>query len=486
MSAISNDGTVIYLNLPAACLEASPCVEVRGRLSAASLVGTRLFLQQELFTGFPGPKPRLLNCSRGADCCYDNASVAPCVDAPFDKPCQSLLASGIALQPASIGGGPSTDHRYSWQYELSSSYKNFPSGIDAAPLPPTNFSLLVDYSSEHYGSWTFGERTWQIPTQPLGVYAPDTDCAHVQAWVPPEFEFNLRLLPVDAKVPMRAEARLEELEVRLHPSCSAAGLGADGPEPEPEPEPASDGNKEADSQVLVPSMVRKDVTLMHLLPKQGRGPPLRPRENATYTDGFCECLGEAPSAAVCEQKALGAGQYKSFVYFEVGTAAGPRWERLCYGRTDRAFNPYPQPGTVSGFALTVCRSEDDCELNGRCEAGRCRCDSGWKGDSCGQLDLLPAKAMPDNGYNRLHEKPAGYSSWGGSIIRDDESGLFHMFAAEMDKSCGINLWCGPLHNRSVAHPFISARCLSPCPWCAPQVPELALHSRDCQVVRRAF
>ena len=195
---------------------------------------------------------------------------------------------------------------------------------------------------------------------------------------------------------------------------------------------------------------------MRLLPKQGRGPPLRPRENATYTDGFCECLGEAPSAAVCEQKALGAGQYKSFVYFEVGTAAGPRWERLCYGRTDRAFNPYPQPGTVSGFAVTVCRSEDDCELNGRCEAGRCRCDSGWKGDSCGQLDLLPAKAMPDNGYNRLHEKPAGYSSWGGSIIRDDESGLFHMFAAEMDKSCGINLWCGPLHNRSVAHPFLLA------------------------------
>ena len=77
LPAISNDGTVIYLNLPAACLEASPCVEVRGRLSAASLVGTRLFLQQELFTGFPGQRPALHNCSRGADCCYDNASVAP-------------------------------------------------------------------------------------------------------------------------------------------------------------------------------------------------------------------------------------------------------------------------------------------------------------------------------------------------------------------------------------------------------------------------
>ena len=414
LPAISNDGTVIYLNLPAACLEASPCVQVRCRLSAASLVGTRLFLQQELFTGFPGIRPPLRNCSRGADCCYDNASVAPCVDAPFGKPCQSLLASGIALQPASIGGGPSTDHRYSWQYELTNSYKNFPSGIAAAPLPPTNFSLLVDYSRERYGSWTFGERTWQIPSQPLGVYAPDTQCAHVQAWVPPEFEFNLRLLPVDAKVPMRAEARLEELEVRLHPSCSAAGLGADGSEPAPEP--PADGNKEAGSQVPVPSVVRKDATLMHLLPKQGRGPPLRPRENASYTDGTCECLGEAPSAAVCEQKALGAGQHKSFVYFEVGTAAGPRWERLCYGRTDSAFNPYPQTGTVSGFAVTVCRTEYDCELNGACESGVCRCDSGWTGDSCGQLDLLPAKAMPDNGYNRLHEKPAGYSSWGRIVM----------------------------------------------------------------------
>ena len=43
----------------------SACVEVRGALSSRSLVGTRLFLQQELFTGFPERRPSLHNCSRG-------------------------------------------------------------------------------------------------------------------------------------------------------------------------------------------------------------------------------------------------------------------------------------------------------------------------------------------------------------------------------------------------------------------------------------
>jgi hypothetical protein len=219
VTPVSNDGTVIYLNLPAACVSSpSACVEVRGALSSRSLIGTRLFLQQELFTGFPGRRPPLHNCSRGVDCCFDNRTVEPCVNAPFGKPCRALLASGIALQPASIGGGAAAGNSNSWQYELTSSYDDFDHANDTAPIATSNFSLVVDYETETYSRWRFGRRSWPMSAE-LGVYEPDVDCAHVQAWVAPEWEFNLRLLPVGRDVPMQAEATLESLEVLVHPTC---------------------------------------------------------------------------------------------------------------------------------------------------------------------------------------------------------------------------------------------------------------------------
>jgi hypothetical protein len=76
---------------------------VRGELESGSLRGSRLFLQQELFTGFPGRRPPLRNCTAGVECCYDEAALPACVSAPYGKPCRGLLAAGIALQPASIG-----------------------------------------------------------------------------------------------------------------------------------------------------------------------------------------------------------------------------------------------------------------------------------------------------------------------------------------------------------------------------------------------
>ena len=34
-------------------------------------------------------------------------------------------------------------------------------------------------------------------------------------------------------------------------------------------------------------------------------------------------------------------------------------------------------------------SEEACSLNGVCSHGGCVCDAGWRGSSCGVLDLLP-------------------------------------------------------------------------------------------------
>ena len=201
-------------------------------------------------------------------------------------------------------------------------------------------------------------------------------------------------------------------------------------------------------------------TLLHLLPVKGRGPPLMPGQNATYTDGQAINLGTVPSALACEQLTVAArdGRFNTFTYFSADHSGG--WARLCYGRTDKAFTPFAEAGAVSGRRAAACSTSADCEENGSCspDDGRCVCDSGWKGDSCGELDLLPAPPMGPNGYNRLHAKPMGFSSWGGSIMHDDLTGMFHMFAAEMDKGCGINLWypnsrCIRATSKSMAGPY---------------------------------
>ena len=41
-------------------------------------------------------------------------------------------------------------------------------------------------------------------------------------------------------------------------------------------------------------------------------------------------------------------------------------------------------------AATACTSSLDCQLNGACTRGKCVCDKGWSGDSCGLLHLDPA------------------------------------------------------------------------------------------------
>ena len=77
-----------------------------------------------------------------------------------------------------------------------------------------------------------------------------------------------------------------------------------------------------------------------------------------------------------------------------------------------------------------CQPDDPwaCWGNGECAARRCVCGSGWTGANCTVLDLAPA---PPNGAIRRK----GWSTWGGSPIRDEADGRIHLFASQMANHC---------------------------------------------------
>jgi hypothetical protein len=99
------------------------------------------------------------------------------------------------------------------------------------------------------------------------------------------------------------------------------------------------------------------------------------------------------------------------------------------------------------FAST-CASNANCSYNGACEAGACACTPPWTGAACDELALLPLdEASAQLGYQGAVGGET-VSSWGGSVVGPDESGVYHMYAAEMGLFCGINTW---LSNSIVIH-----------------------------------
>ena len=64
-------------------------------------------------------------------------------------------------------------------------------------------------------------------------------------------------------------------------------------------------------------------------------------------------------------------------------------------------------------------------FQGRCAGGRCSCDTGWTGEQCQRLDLLPASA--DAGL-----QDPELSSWGGSVLQNKSDGTWHMYAAVIE------------------------------------------------------
>jgi hypothetical protein len=98
----------------------------------------------------------------------------------------------------------------------------------------------------------------------------------------------------------------------------------------------------------------------------------------------------------------------------------------------------------------VCGNNADCSLNGVCENAACVCDAAWETGAgarlgCGTLSLLPAA----RGVG-LHSVDGGRntSSWGGSVLQDEATGIWHMFASELTAHCGIRSWT---YNSRVVH-----------------------------------
>ena len=172
-------------------------------------------------------------------------------------------------------------------------------------------------------------------------------------------------------------------------------------------------------------------------------------------------LGEFHSTSQCQNACEQVAACNSFTYFTSTyegnnnrTGIDNRFRNGCYGVVvDKAQNGDPAwapwalcvsdseyvCGANSGKRASACTGDEGCQLNGVCNVatGVCNCDGGWGGSSCSTLKLAPAN--PAAGYNTPLQKK-GTSSWGGSIVFDEVSGRWQMFAAEMSNGCGIGVW----------------------------------------------
>jgi hypothetical protein len=139
-------------------------------------------------------------------------------------------------------------------------------------------------------------------------------------------------------------------------------------------------------------------------------PPGCHPKNSTTQAKF---LGKMDSAAACAQ-ACAAFSYRgvfpcrSYTYFWATYGNSTKeegWRQLCYGRVDDAWPgvAHQDDGNVtSGLRtdLADCETPHQCEMNGKCVAGKCACAQGWAGRFCQTLELMPAKRGA--GYHRTN------------------------------------------------------------------------------------
>eukprot|EP01084_Bolivina_argentea_P004745 8984_1 len=77
----------------------------------------------------------------------------------------------------------------------------------------------------------------------------------------------------------------------------------------------------------------------------------------------------------------------------------------------------------------TCSTSIDCELNGKCIDNQCKCNPGWKGESCSSLNLTTAP-YPNLGVwplQQAHDQETCYS-WGFSVIKGISDNLYHAYA----------------------------------------------------------
>ena len=161
---------------------------------------------------------------------------------------------------------------------------------------------------------------------------------------------------------------------------------------------------------------------------------------------WLKVLGFATDLAACGTLCVEYTAARCTGFTRTATPNGTRPN--CFGNVDGAWLPLPDsPGPHlfdCGRVSWPCESALDCSLNGQCQAGSCACSSGWVGERCGTLDLLPVDPAVW-GFNPV-QGGHNMSSWGGSVQL--VNGTAHMWASRLDNHCGIDSY---LLNSRVVH-----------------------------------
>ena len=115
---------------------------------------------------------------------------------------------------------------------------------------------------------------------------------------------------------------------------------------------------------------------------------------------------------------------------QIGKTTRMRWMR---GKSDPLLWAVPVLFLLSG--ASSCIHDTNCELNGVCEEGVCKCDAEWEGESCGQLKLgAPRIAYGGPAY--------GVTSWGaGPPVKNPDTGKYVLFVTEIADGCGLSEVC---------------------------------------------
>eukprot|EP00040_Diaphanoeca_grandis_P004362 m.28339 g.28339 ORF g.28339 m.28339 type:complete len:412 (-) comp15902_c0_seq1:204-1439(-) len=89
--------------------------------------------------------------------------------------------------------------------------------------------------------------------------------------------------------------------------------------------------------------------------------------------------------------------------------------------------------TILMTHVHACTMDNDCQLNGVCQASSCVCDQGWTGANCGKLDL--------DGPAQYAYHPDDATTWGGGPpVKDPTTGKWILFVTEIADHCGLSEW----------------------------------------------
>ena len=91
--------------------------------------------------------------------------------------------------------------------------------------------------------------------------------------------------------------------------------------------------------------------------------------------------------------------------------------------------------------LSASASLPPCSLNGQATGGAaCKCDAGWTGPTCGQLDLMAAPPLAKQVTSlaaTTTSNAVANSTWGMTVLGPDSDGTYHGYMTEIANACPL-------------------------------------------------